>query len=209
MLLKTRSKFPCLKTGKPHTNSRRRGTCKYCIAISFSRYIKTNKGKEYAKRKNLRQRGTTQKTAYRIICGLIKYHGMPKASEMPCLDCGKDAEVYDHRDYLKPYEFESVCYKCNYKRGKAKNLIKQTGVNMKKLTLIMFVAFGCSVVQAEYQYGFNPQLQPQNQDAYQQQQNNYYQQQQLENQKHQLELMERQQRQQQFENSNNWYRQRR
>ncbi len=34
-----------------------------------------------------------------------------------CVDCGKQALVYDHRDYNKPLDVEPVCQSCNIKRG--------------------------------------------------------------------------------------------
>ena len=39
--------------------------------------------------------------------------------DFDCLDCGKAAEVYDHRDYRKPLEVDPVCYSCNSLRGPA------------------------------------------------------------------------------------------
>jgi hypothetical protein len=37
-----------------------------------------------------------------------------------CKDCGKPAQVYDHREYAKPLEVDPVCRRCNCKRGPAK-----------------------------------------------------------------------------------------
>lgn len=39
-----------------------------------------------------------------------------------CVDCGKSAKVYDHRDYRKPLEVEPVCHSCNSLRGPAKDV---------------------------------------------------------------------------------------
>ena len=36
-----------------------------------------------------------------------------------CVDCGKNAQCYDHRDYNKPLEVAPVCRSCNFKRGLA------------------------------------------------------------------------------------------
>lgn len=36
-----------------------------------------------------------------------------------CVDCGKPAQHYDHRDYNKPIDVVPVCAKCNSKRGPA------------------------------------------------------------------------------------------
>ena len=44
-----------------------------------------------------------------------------------CIDCGKRASMYDHRDYTKPLEVEPVCRGCNKNRGSANGApVKQT-----------------------------------------------------------------------------------
>lgn len=43
---------------------------------------------------------------------------LPRVS-CPCMDCGEDAVVYDHRDYLQPLDVQPVCQRCNYLRGVA------------------------------------------------------------------------------------------
>ena len=43
-----------------------------------------------------------------------------------CVDCGKPAECYDHRDYNKPIDVVPVCRKCNFQRGSAIPLEKST-----------------------------------------------------------------------------------
>lgn len=40
-------------------------------------------------------------------------------SKLSCLDCGKQAAQYDHRDYNKPIKVEPVCRGCNLRRGPA------------------------------------------------------------------------------------------
>lgn len=42
-----------------------------------------------------------------------------------CVDCGSQAQCYDHRDYNKPLEVVPVCRKCNFRRGSAKPLTIQ------------------------------------------------------------------------------------
>lgn len=42
-----------------------------------------------------------------------------------CVDCGSQAQCYDHRDYNKPLEVVPVCRKCNFRRGSAKPLTVQ------------------------------------------------------------------------------------
>jgi hypothetical protein len=60
----------------------------------------------------------------RSKAGLLVYKAMqagrlPKASTLTCVDCGKPAKCWDHRDYDKPFEIEPVCIGCNRKRGPA------------------------------------------------------------------------------------------
>ncbi len=46
--------------------------------------------------------------------GLLK-----PAKECTCVDCGKQARDYDHRDYNKPLDVVPVCRSCNQLRGPA------------------------------------------------------------------------------------------
>ena len=41
------------------------------------------------------------------------------AAEHICVDCGRPAQVYDHRDYDKPLDIIPVCITCNKSRGPA------------------------------------------------------------------------------------------
>lgn len=40
-------------------------------------------------------------------------------AELTCVDCGMQAEQYDHRKYSEPLNVEPVCRKCNLRRGPA------------------------------------------------------------------------------------------
>lgn len=51
----------------------------------------------------------------------IREGRMKKASEFACVDCGKPARDYDHRDYARPLDVQPVCRSCNRKRGPAAN----------------------------------------------------------------------------------------
>lgn len=46
-----------------------------------------------------------------------------------CVDCGGQAEHYDHRDYSKPFDVQSVCRICNYKRGPAISYLNKAKAN--------------------------------------------------------------------------------
>lgn len=52
-----------------------------------------------------------------ILCGAMR-----QARNYYCVDCGKRAECYDHRDYAKPFEVAPVCKSCNSRRGSAKQV---------------------------------------------------------------------------------------
>ncbi len=68
-----------------------------------------------------------------------------------CVDCGKEASGYDHRDYLKPLDIVPVCQSCNMKRGLGKHrdvllpaIARGRGLCMGKVERKMF-----SLVPAE------------------------------------------------------------
>ena len=44
---------------------------------------------------------------------------LPPPTELKCVDCGDDAECYDHRDYYQPLSVEPVCMRCNSNRPQA------------------------------------------------------------------------------------------
>lgn len=50
---------------------------------------------------------------------------LPKLDgSIKCVDCGKPAKHYDHRDYDKHLDVSPVCVSCNLKRGPAKPLVE-------------------------------------------------------------------------------------
>jgi hypothetical protein len=57
---------------------------------------------------------------------------LPHISTQKCVDCGKQAKHYDHRDYNDPLKVEPTCQSCNILRGPALQLI--TVENRKPLT---------------------------------------------------------------------------
>ena len=60
-----------------------------------------------------------QKEAQQAVVEAVRRGHMPPARVLMCVDCGKQAGVYDHRDYRRPLHVEPVCYSCNGKRGAA------------------------------------------------------------------------------------------
>jgi len=52
----------------------------------------------------------------------VKVGFLPPPTDYFCMDCGADAECYDHRDYKKPLEVDPVCLRCNSRRGRGEPL---------------------------------------------------------------------------------------
>lgn len=71
-----------------------------------------------------RRRRIGLKRASQIVRNLVKGGKLPslKVNYIDCVDCGKRATDYEHRDYNKPKEVEPVCRSCNLWRGSAKYL---------------------------------------------------------------------------------------
>lgn len=109
----------CPITKKMHNTPGKR--CRLCGAKRMRDFLKTKSGKRYGKKRNKTQAGTNEKIAYGKISWAIRQKEIPKPSVFRCFDCKRPAQVYDHRDYLKPYEIEPVCKVCNHKRGPGKN----------------------------------------------------------------------------------------
>lgn len=60
-----------------------------------------------------------QNEAISAVNRAVKYGKIQPATAFACVDCGKPAQCYDHRDYSKPLDVEPVCRSCNHKRGPA------------------------------------------------------------------------------------------
>lgn len=53
----------------------------------------------------------------RAVKAAIARGDIAPADQLPCVDCGAPAKVYDHRDYSKPLGVQPVCTSCNFIRG--------------------------------------------------------------------------------------------
>jgi len=60
-----------------------------------------------------------QRLAIRAVNAAVRKGLLPKPTTLTCVDCGKQAREYDHRDYNKPLEVQPVCRGCNKRRGGA------------------------------------------------------------------------------------------
>lgn len=59
--------------------------------------------------------------AHAAVNRAIRHGELRPATEFDCVDCGRPAECYDHRDYLKPLDVDPVCKRCDNKRGPGAN----------------------------------------------------------------------------------------
>jgi len=58
--------------------------------------------------------------AISVVRKAVASGALPKLDgSIPCVDCGKPARNYDHRDYRRPLHVEPVCVSCNKQRGTA------------------------------------------------------------------------------------------
>jgi DNA-directed RNA polymerase subunit RPC12/RpoP len=64
--------------------------------------------------------------AHGAVLRAVKRGDLPnlRTTEVACVDCGKRAIRYDHRDYLKRLDVEPVCQACNRRRGPGANLLE-------------------------------------------------------------------------------------
>lgn len=54
-----------------------------------------------------------------MVAEARKRNELPAPDTLVCVDCGKPAQAYDHRDYTKPLDVQPVCDGCNVRRGPA------------------------------------------------------------------------------------------
>lgn len=60
---------------------------------------------------------TGKQSAHKEVAKAIRHGILLPPNRFVCVDCGKQAEVYDHRDYSKPLDVSPVCRSCNVIRG--------------------------------------------------------------------------------------------
>ena len=58
-----------------------------------------------------------RRKGHQYISYAVRTKIVPRAKDCICIDCGKSAYCYDHRDYSKPTEIEPVCGRCQGLRG--------------------------------------------------------------------------------------------
>lgn len=60
-----------------------------------------------------------QRTMVLVRRAIIDGHLPALDGSVQCVDCGKAARHYDHRNYNKPLAVEPTCRSCNWHRGPA------------------------------------------------------------------------------------------
>jgi hypothetical protein len=70
----------------------------------------------------LRPRKNGQAQAAAKVNQAVKKGILPPVATLICVDCGKPAKCYEHRDYNKPLEVVPTCKGCNIRRGPAISL---------------------------------------------------------------------------------------
>lgn len=62
---------------------------------------------------------SVQYQAHHAVAVAIRNGSLARPADFACVDCGKPAIEYDHRDYSKPLQVDPVCRRCNLLRGHA------------------------------------------------------------------------------------------
>jgi len=68
---------------------------------------------------DLRPKKNGQAQAAAKVNQAVKKGILPPVATLTCVDCGKPAQCYEHRDYNKPLEVVPACKSCNTRRGPA------------------------------------------------------------------------------------------
>lgn len=74
---------------------------------------------------HIRPRKNGQAQAAYEVNKAVRNGTIPHFSNFNCVDCGKPAQCYEHRDYNKPLEVEPTCKSCNTRRRPAIPLKKE------------------------------------------------------------------------------------
>lgn len=72
----------------------------------------------------------TRQQAMGRVSKAVKEGRLPRVSTQTCVDCGKQAQAYDHRRYSAPLDVVPVCTPCNFKRGPAEDAGPPTMINV-------------------------------------------------------------------------------
>jgi len=97
-------------------------TCAYCgyVRSMFKHAILCYPCRRVAEKTRM----AISSKASRLVFKAVARGDLPRLDgTITCVDCGKPAKVYEHRDYDRPLDVSPVCISCNVKRGPAKQII--------------------------------------------------------------------------------------
>jgi hypothetical protein len=70
-----------------------------------------------------------------IVWLAVKRGTLPELEGLKCVDCGEQAQCYDHRNYHEPLKVQPVCKGCNNRRGPGHPLPTEADGRIHKLDL--------------------------------------------------------------------------
>jgi len=121
----------CVSCGKVRALKRASlyGWCRSCAKAGWREYYAQRRRKEKQRvqserfKKNLRSHIRSAWTYHAVsqVSAAVRDNRLPRLSEVyiACVDCGKRATDWEHRDYTKPLDVAPCCRSCNSKRGNA------------------------------------------------------------------------------------------
>lgn len=118
---------------KIHIPDHEKRTCLQCKKFYNKKYSLDGRYKEIQRKRYVEKiKGRYIEWAKSVVGLKVRCGSIPRASEFSCVDCGKKAMCYDHRDYEKPMEISPVCVSCNKKRGPGLNRDKIREIRSRK-----------------------------------------------------------------------------
>lgn len=73
----------------------------------------------------------TRQQAVSMVAKAVREGRLPRVNTQVCVDCGKQAQAYDHRRYSAPLDVVPVCTPCNFKRGPAQDAGPSTTIPVR------------------------------------------------------------------------------
>jgi hypothetical protein len=75
----------------------------------------------------------------------VRISKISAARKLLCVDCGRQANEYDHADYTKPLDVEPVCWSCHHKRElkRGKPVTRKGSLNKHRKYIGPMCKHGC------------------------------------------------------------------
>ena len=94
----------CQRCGAEHWGGARARLCHECGRLRYEALVRE------------------RRLAAAAVARARRHGELVPPSDFACMDCGTQAQVYDHRDYSRPLDVQPVCLKCNSRRGPGRRL---------------------------------------------------------------------------------------